>query len=107
MRGIGVGERGGVCVGGMRGCRGEWGRGNYTENCRLGAWKEVSKSDHKNYPLNPLNAPSASRQALISQSAEASEGRSDFEGFNLDDGEFSSSGELYSDEVSTSDEEAA
>ena len=27
MRGIGVGERGGVCVGGMRGCRGEWGRG--------------------------------------------------------------------------------
>ena len=27
IREIGVGERGGVCVGGMRGCRGEWGRG--------------------------------------------------------------------------------
>ena len=33
IRGIGVGERGGVCVGGMRGCRGEWGRGR-----RGGRW---------------------------------------------------------------------
>ena len=27
MRGVGLGGRGGVCVGGMRGSGGEWGRG--------------------------------------------------------------------------------
>ena len=78
----------------------------HAKKCVCGATDHVRRN-HKNCPLNPLNAPSTSRQSLTSQLAEASEGESDFEGFDLDDGEFSSSGEFYSDGVSSSDEEAA
>ena len=38
MRGIGVEERGGVCVGGMRGCGGEWERGRGVGGLEQRSW---------------------------------------------------------------------
>ena len=42
------------------------------KQCECGGIDHVWKTHHK-CPLNPLNAPSTSRQALISESAECNE----------------------------------
>ena len=73
------------------------------KRCECGGTDHVRKS-HSNYPLNPRNATSTSRHALISQSAEADDEESDFEGFEVDDGEMSSSEEPFSDGIGSSDE---